>query len=223
MKEKFSRGIAFILEGDTEKVFYRELLEFYVSKHPGSDFQETQDDKSGEVYYELTTPNAVVIVKMFVVGTISQLTNSSKWFENFCCRAYPSLNWFVFLCYDTDSYKEPVTKFYEGDWSVLREQLSQNHAAEIVDLAAQADIEDIMLLDASSIFDFLGIEPCPIPSGSKGKRRMKKLFRSVGRGNAYHEGKRAKTLIKALDFSVIIAEAPVDFASVERACFEKLG
>lgn len=36
MKEKFSRGIAFILEGDTEKVFYRELLEFYVSKHPGS-------------------------------------------------------------------------------------------------------------------------------------------------------------------------------------------
>ena len=84
MKEKFSRGIAFILEGDTEKVFYRELLKFYVSKHPGSDFQETQDDKSGEVYYELTTPNAVVIVKMFVVGTISQLTNSSKWFENFC-------------------------------------------------------------------------------------------------------------------------------------------
>ncbi|WP_279287592.1 hypothetical protein [Flintibacter hominis] len=40
---------------------------------------------------------------------------------------------------------------------------------------------------------------------------MKRLFRLLGPGLAYHEGMRAKELIDALDFDLIIKNAPLDF------------
>lgn len=219
MKENISQGIAFILEGETEKEFYFALLNFYCEKYHNCVLKATRDNKTGEIFYILTTPTDILIIKMFVVGTISQLANSGTWFENNCHKQYPSLKWIVFLCYDTDAYMEPITKFYEGDWKELRKQLSKGRASEIIDLAAQADIEDIMLLDADSIFKYLNIAPCDIPNGAKGKRKMKKLFRSVGRGIAYHEGVRAKKLIEALNFEVIIEKAPLNFSKIEQECF----
>lgn len=73
--------------------------------------------------------------------------------------------------------------------------------------------------DWDSIFKYLNIAPCDIPNGAKGKRKMKKLFRSVGRGIAYHEGVRAKKLIEALNFEVIIEKAPLNFSKIEQECF----
>lgn len=71
--------------------------------------------------------------------------------------------------------------------------------------------------DWDSIFKYLNIAPCDIPNGAKGKRKMKKLFRSVGRGIAYHEGVRAKKLIEALNFEVIIEKAPLNFSKIDRS------
>lgn len=219
MKENFSKGIAFILEGETEKVFYLALLEHFCKKHAGWEITKISDSKSGEIYYVLLSEEKNVIIKVFVVGTISQVTHSGAWFENRCHKIYPSLKWTVFLCYDTDDYIPNITKFYEGDWGELRKQLAKSKAREVVDLAAQADIEDIMLLDCDGIFRFLNILPCPIPVGSKGKKKMKKLFRLLGPGSAYHEGIRAKGLVDALDLDLIIKKAPLDFQKIEKACF----
>lgn len=219
MNEDFSRGVAFILEGDTEKVFYLALLEHFCKKHSGWDLTKINDSKLGEVYYALMSEERNIVIKIFVVGTISQLAHSGTWFENRCHKAYPSLKWTVFLCYDTDDYMPNITKFYEGDWDELRKRLAKSKAHEVIDLAAQADIEDIMLLDCDGIFKFLGIAPCPIPPGSKGKRKMKRLFRLLGPGSAYHEGMRAKGLIDALDLDLIIKSAPLDFQKIEKACF----
>lgn len=219
MKQDFSSGVAFILEGDTEKVFYLALLNHFCQKHAGWKLAKINDLKSGEVYYSLTGEERIIIIKIFVVGTISQVAHSGVWFENRCHRAYPALKWTVFLCYDTDDYMPNITKFYEGDWDALRKRLAKSKTREVIDLAAQADIEDIMLLDYNSIFKFLGIAPCPIPAGSKGKRKMKRLFRLLGPGHAYHEGIRAKALIDALDLDFIIQNAPLDFQKIERACF----
>ena len=86
-------------------------------------------------------------------------------------------------------------------------------------MAAQADIEDIMLVDVDSIFKFLSMNPVTVPSGSKGKMKMKKLFRLKGPGVAYHEGTRAEPLIKSLNFEKIIKDSPVPLVEIEKECF----
>lgn len=65
--------------------------------------------------------------------------------------------WTVYLCYDTDSSNSNISKFYEGDWKILRQDLEKSKTTTIVDLAASADIEDIMLYDIESVLAFLGI------------------------------------------------------------------
>ncbi|MDO4515916.1 MAG: hypothetical protein Q4C76_02110 [Bacillota bacterium] len=189
------------------------------AKHDGVTFEKNTDSASGEIFYTLGTPEKKVLIMFNVVGTISQITNSSNWFEKRCYGRFKNLEWVVFLCYDTDNYTPNISKFYEGDWKELCKTISKHRSCSIIDLAAQADIEDIMLLDEDNIFKFLEMPPIPIPAGSKGKMKMKKLFRAKGRGCAYHEGNRAEPLINALDFDKIISSSPVPLSQIELKCF----
>lgn len=71
-------------------------------------------------------------------------------------------------------------------------------AKAVHDIAAAADIEDIILSDIDGVSSFLGSSSTmELPTGSKGKAKLKKLFRQVGK--TYHEGKRARALIDSLD------------------------
>ena len=76
-----------------------------------------------------------------------------------------------------------------------------------------------MLVDSDGIFKFLGISPISIPTDSKGKVKMKKIFRAKGPGSAYHEGARSENLIKTLDFDKIISESPVPLNRIQQECF----
>lgn len=219
MTGQYTSGVAFILEGDTEKVFYYTLLCYFASKHPGSKVNKHMNPNSGEIFYSVSTDDKNVLIKFNVVGTISQITNSGSWFQNRCYGENKKLKWTAFLCYDTDSYNNDIGKFYDGDWKELRKSIEKNRNCTVIDFAAQADIEDIMLLDLDSIFNYLDMSPLPIPSGKKGKRKMKKLFRLKGNGFAYHEGNRAKDLIESLDFEKIISLSPIHFRDIEKSCF----
>lgn len=219
MADCFEKGIAFILEGDTEKVFYLSLIKHICEKYDGISIQKQTDATSGEIFYTLGNAVHSILIKFNVVGTISQITNSGSWFEKRCYGQYKSLTWTVFLCYDTDNYTPNISKFHEDDWKELRKSISKRKSCSIIDLAAQADIEDIMLVDADGIFNFLGMTPIAIPTGSKGKVKMKKIFRAKGSGSAYHEGDRAEGLIKALDLDKIISESPVPLSKIQLECF----
>ena len=175
MKDCFEKGIAFILEGDTEKIFYLSLLRHLCEKYDRITLSKETDSASGEIFYTLSDYEHKVLIKFNVVGTISQITNSGSWFETRCFGQYEKLDWTVFLCYDTDNYTPNISKFYEDDWKELRKTISKHKSCSIIDLAAQADIEDIMLLDSEGVFKFLGITPVVIPSASKGKWKMKKI------------------------------------------------
>lgn len=223
MEETYTDGIAFVCEGDTEKVFYLALLEHFCKKHEGADLHNVINQRNGEVEYILTHGKKRVLIKFNVVGTISQITNCAAWLRQRCFHAHKSLHWTVFLCYDTDDYLSDITKFYEGDWKDLRNRLQKNGNCSIVDLATQADIEDTMLLDADGVYRYLGIPSMPIPNGAKGKRKMQKIFRSKGSGCAYHAGVRAEPLIRALDLDKIIVLSPMPLAKIEKACFDATG
>lgn len=219
MSVGFEKGIAFILEGETEKVFYLSLLKHICRKYNGISLQKQTDVNSGEIFYILGNSERSILIKFNMVGAISQITNSGNWFEKRCYGQYKSLPWTVFLCYDTDNYTPNISKFYEGDWKELRKSISKRKSSTIIDLAAQADIEDIMLIDAQGVFKFVGIEPMEIPVASKGKLKMKKIFRAKGRGSAYHEGVRSEDLINSLDLDKIISDSPVPLFKIEEECF----
>lgn len=220
MSINYSHAIAFIFEGDTEKVFYLNMLEYFCSLHPNWKLQKNTDYSLNEKYYSIQTDAGIVLVKTYVVGTISQVANADTWFNKRCKSIDSLLSWTVFLCYDTDNYSANISKFYEGDWKELRKSLNKGTRVRIVDLAASADIEDIMLIDSTNVFQFIGISPVPIPNKRKGKLKMKALFRMKGRGSAYHEGSRAENLINSLDMNKIILDSPIPFNEIEKTILD---
>ena len=214
--DKFTEGIAFIMEGKTEKVFYKCFLDYIRATNPDIDFvREVSED--GEIYFIWSTLVKRILIKIFVVGTISQITNSGSWFANKCTKKI-KIPWSVYLCYDTDASTAEISKFYEGDWKLLRRALKRAHAVNIVDLAASADIEDIMLYDLEGVCRFLKISVPEKIVGRKGKAKMKMLHRSCGQ--TYHEAEKALPLIEALDFNKIMEKSPIDLKRLKQHLLE---
>ena len=208
------RGLAFIVEGATEKVFY---LEYPSQLCSAKGLALRKDLETQEDRYAITSAGDEKIVMMASVNSVSQVTNSATWFERACVSENPKVAWTVFLCYDTDEYNSDITKFHEGDWAMLRESIAQS-AQKVVDIAAEADIEDVMLCDLPGVLSFLGLPPqTKMPPGNKGKTKLKKLYRKVAPNRAYHSGERAKDLISRLDMAEIRASAPVPLEEIDRA------
>ena len=153
---------------------------------------------------------------MHSVNTITQVAHAADWFNNSCKQEYPRIKWTVFLCYDTDSHLADITKFYEGDWLILRNKLKARNV-EIVDLAARAMIEDLFLIDMEGICTYLGVLNQTIPREGNGKTTIKKFFRNCEK--AYHEGERAEGLIWGLNMDLIIQKAEIQLNLVDDRCF----
>ena len=203
---EYTRGIAFVLEGATEKVFYRAFLKWFAEQN-NSSFVKGDNLDNGDIYFEWDNGAETILIKFNIVGTVTQVSHSGKWFANKCAKKY-KMPWKVFLCYDTDSSEYDITKFYQDDWKLLRKDLVKAKAEEIIDLAASADIEDIILTDLSGVCAYLGIDVPEKLSGRKGKAKMKALYRSCG--NTYHEGDKAETMIESLNFQRIVDYSPLD-------------
>lgn len=212
MEKDFDQGFALIMEAETERQFYEALLLHFAQKHSECTLEQRKDTDTFERYYVVHGPFGQRIVRMNAVGTITQIHNSASWFNNKAALTKGSVPWTVFLCYDTDNYNADVTKFYEDDWKEFRQRLSARRAKKIIDLAANADIEDIFLQDLHGISLYLGLQaeltPEDIPTGRKGSARLKQLLirlRKQGRTNIfYHKGERARDLIDCLDMDKII-------------------
>ncbi len=207
-------GLAFIVEGSTEKVFYLEYLSQLCTSYGLALRKDmgTQEDR-----YSIVSATDEKIVMMISVNSISQMTNSATWFNRACVDGHPEIgDWTVFLCYDTDEYNSDITKFHEGDWAMLRDSITPS-AQKIVDMAAKADIEDVMLCDLTSILSYLNLpQETKIPSGNKGKAKIKKLYRMVAANKAYHSGERAKDLISHLNMAKIRASAPIPLEEIDK-------
>ena len=110
---------------------------------------------------------------------------------------------------------------YQRDWKRLRDDIDEA-AESVTDLAASADIEDIMLCDLEDVLVFLNLPAdTPLPSGHKGKVRMKCLFRMAAVNHPYHEAEKARPLIQALDMGKIAERAPLPLGRFESTLFGK--
>ena len=213
----YDHGIALIVEGATERVFYAEFVENRARSRNVSVARVADGD--GTNFAVSRADGTRALVKFNNVGTVTQMTNSAEWFLRSCAARHADVDWSVFLGYDTDAYNSNITKFHQGDWARLRKDIERG-ANAVVDLAAEADIEDIMLCDYAGILAFLGLpESTPMPSGRKGKVKMRKLHQKVALNKPYHEGDRALPLIRALDMDAIMATAPIPLTQLEVAIF----
>lgn len=201
----YTKGIAFIMEGSTEKVFYRSFMTWLANRQ-GCKFEKIDALDTGEVLFEWINGDETILIKINVVGAVTQLVHSGKWFSNTCAKRY-RIPWNVYLCYDTDNHDYDISKFYRDDWKLLREELKKSKAKKIVDLAARADIEDVMLIDLLGICRYLGIAPPEKLAGRKGKAKMKALYRSCGK--TYHEGEKSADMVEKINYEKIIRDGPI--------------
>lgn len=214
MEAGCSRGLAFIVEGDTEKVFYHEYLADLCARFG---YTLKKDEASQEDLYVINMGNDNALVMFWSSNSVSNIANGSIWFKRACVEAYSETQWTVFLCYDTDEYNAPITKFHEGDWADLRRNAAED-ATDIVDMAAEADIEDIILCDLESVLEFLDLpKDTQVPLGGKGKAKLKKLHRMVASNRTYHFGSRARPLIRSLDMARLRSYAPVPLEKIDKA------
>lgn len=84
MSNKYEEGIAFILEGDTEKEFYLSLLEFLCKKHGGILERQLDCGNSPDIIYSLRTPKRALMLKFNTVNTVTQMPHSNRWFITQC-------------------------------------------------------------------------------------------------------------------------------------------
>ncbi len=215
MRADYEEGYAFILEGDTEREFYMAFLEHLCQKN-AAQMKRTFDEFDPDIIYELKTKTKEAIIKFNIVGSISQVPRVGNWVKAQCIEKYHPCEWYAFLCYDQDDYKQKISKFYEGDWKTLRDSLS--NSCEVIDVAAMADIEDVMLSDIKSVCAYLD---CDIPEklkGTRGKIKLKNLFRE--NGTYYHEGKRARPLIDCLDMELLMTNDILPLKEIEKIIFK---
>ncbi|BAK44978.1 hypothetical protein [Eggerthella sp. YY7918] len=216
---KLQQGVALIVEGTTEKVFYQVYLEYCCLHYSG--FQIERQFINGDLSFIVKGPDCEGCLVVFhSMDTITQMPNAGAWFKNVCKASFATLPWRVFLCYDSDEYHYPVTKFHEGDWERLREEIGLD-AEGIYDLTAEADIEDVMLCDYEGVLSWLGLPADTVrPSGRNGKSCMRNLFRLSGERGAYHTGERSRPLVEALDMNAIERAALVDLRTLRQVIFE---
>lgn len=160
--------------------------------------------------------NGLANCNSYDAGSLTNMPKTSKWFEEECAKKYLKKSlWTVFLCYDTDAYKYEVSPYYEGDWKDLQDKIGK--VKEIVDLAAAADIEDVLLMDFEGICKYIGVEKPDrsLLKGRKGSAKMKALFRSYGK--TYHKGERTQSLIENLDLQKIIDSNILPLSQIEAA------
>lgn len=205
-------GFAFVFEGDTEKVFYLAFLEYLCNKY-GAEIVRSTQETTMDVVYRIKKDDRECVIKSNTVNTVSKIPGAGKWFQTECVKKYGhKYKWIVFLCYDLDDYQADISKFHKGDWAILRESL--NRAEQILDVAAAADIEDVMLQDLLGVCNYLNGN-CPSElKGRKGKTKMKNLFRF--NNCYYHSGKRAEALIKSLDMEKLIRGNLVPLGAIEK-------
>lgn len=208
--EGYARGFAFIVEGSTERVFYHEYLKWCCGNLPGCMMDQLPNKD-----YVIKTGQGDVLIKFNVKGSVSSVPNAMNWVR--CTCSTPSgFPWTVVLCYDTDG--NASLNLDTRAWRRFREDLA-TMKLPVIDLAADADIEDVMLADIDGVRGFLGLNSSVEPHGRKGKAKLKSLYKAVDVTQTYKSGERARDLISSLDFSVIENRAPMDIVALRQAIF----
>jgi len=179
-----NKGIVLFVEGDTEVVFYKKLLENIRSQ-------------CNERKFNLSK---IVIKNLKGIGNYKNRVY--RIFTNDIMQKNPGISFKVFLCHDTDgaefTQKPPVK------WEDVEGMLLYNGANEVIHIKAKKSIEDWFLKDIHGLVNYLKLPATTTSTGSNSVKKMENLFKKANK--VYIKGGKTTGFIESLDIKKIMGE-----------------
>ena len=170
--------IILFVEGDTEKEFYQELINFYRGKITGK----------------------VPKIKIYNLKGIGRFESkvASK-IKSEILPIYSQDKVSIFCCYDSDVFelgKKPPT-----NWDIVEKKLYELGIKSFFKIIAKRMIEDWFLIDLNGLLAFLKLKKSPNIKGKDANEKMKVLFKA---GNKiYQKGNSSHKFIPSLNIENI--------------------
>jgi len=169
------------VEGETDLVFYNEVIELIRSRSCTGLFHCNIEKKN-------------------LKGIGNFKNKLMRKFNNDIIPKFKDQNIVVFLCYDTD-----VFGFHNSpkiDWLQIKRQLLESGANKVHFIKAEKCIEDWFLIDKEGICRFLRLDENTRLKGMNGVEKMENLFKKANK--VYVKGKSVNGLIQTLDIEKIV-------------------
>lgn len=195
------RHVVIFVEGDTDMVFFTELLRYY-RQHSLTPIVscEVQNMKGVSKYnakFASKLKNSILPkarAKGLVVSTV-------------CCS------------YDTDVFEyaeHPVV-----DWNNVRKTVTKLGIKQFVELKVEKSIEDCLLDDMESLCACLGIKNAPQLAGNSGFEKLTRLFRKANA--VYDKGYAISKFISSLNLGIIREKRKAALKELEEALSVNIG
>jgi len=192
--------ILFIVEGATDKLFYKKLVAIIIKK------------------YQLSCCK-FDFINLKGVGNFKSKALAK--YKNEICPKYKGFNHFVFLAYDSDVFefnrKPPV------DWDAIENDFRALGLQNIEQLKCEKNIEDLFIIDVANVCNGLKIRVPQKLTGSTGLEKINGLFKRADK--IYQKGYSGEDFINKLDINLILEQKSAFFTVlinlVKRVCVSK--
>lgn len=181
-KANMAQRVIIFVEGDTDEVFFKELLEYYKSINPAELVPCDICNLKGVTRY---TSKLLAKLKNDILPDARKKNIN---IHTVCCS------------YDTDVFE--VRNPLIVDWGTIRKSVKKMGIENFIQIGVCSSIEDWILDDMESICSYLKLKQIPKSlKGADGNAKLCDLYAKARR--TYSKGYATHEMIKALDFTKI--------------------
>lgn len=177
-----SRVLIFV-EGDTDEVFFKSLIDYYVSVSSSKLLPYDVCNLKGVTRY-----SSKLLAKLKNEYLPTAQTGGYR-IKTVCCS------------YDTDVFEVRQPQIVK--WDAIGKSVKRMGIDEFIRIGVKSSIEDWILDDLQGVCSFLRLKQVPptLSKGMNGYQKLQELYKKARR--TYKKGYETKELINALDKSVI--------------------
>lgn len=192
---KQSRVVVFV-EGDTDEVFFKVLLDYYKSVSTRSLLPCEVCNLKGVTRY-----SSKLLAKL-KNDYLPDARNNNYKLQTVCCS------------YDTDVFE--VRNPLLVDWNAISKSVKRMGIERFIRIGVKSSIEDWILDDMEGVCHFLRMREIPKSlKGSNGNAKLSDLYASAKRD--YQKGYNTQELIRSLNMSVIRKKRSLVLKALEDA------
>lgn len=193
---KLPPHVLLFVEGDTDEVFFKALIEYYASVSTSPLLPFDVCNLKGVTRY-----SSKLLAKL-KNEYLPMARNNGYSIKAVCCS------------YDTDVFeaKQPMIV----NWETIDKSVKRMGIEEFIRVGVKSSIEDWILDDVSSIYKYLHLKQVPITlKGTNGYQKMLDIYSRAKR--TYKKGYETKELINRLSMNVIRNKRSEALAPLETA------
>ena len=188
--------VVIFVEGDTDEVLFRALLEHYRS------VSKTELRPCKICNLKGVTRYSSKLVAKLQNEYMPEARKKGYQIQTICCS------------YDTDVFE--VRNPLIVNWDTLRKTVKRMGIQEFLQLGIRSSIEDWLLCDMEGVCRYLGLTTIPKSlKGNDGNAKLNDLYSKARR--IYQKGYQVKELVASLDMSVIRKKNADALADLEKA------